>query len=208
MDGTLLTSIAVAERIWGRWAERHHLDVAAFLPTIHGVQTVDTIRRLALPGVDPEVEAAAITRAELDDLDGIEAIAGAADFLRSLPRDRWSIVTSATRDLASRRLAAVGLPLPAVIVTAEDVARGKPAPDGFLLAAQRLGFHAADCLVFEDAPAGIAAAEAAGASLIVVTAAHPQPTPTPHISVSSYEDLLAETTPTGSLELRGVSMAS
>ena len=203
MDGTLLTSIAVAERIWGRWAQRHHLDVASFLPTIHGVQTVDTIRRLALPGVDPEIEAAAITRAEIDDVDGIEAIAGAADFLRSLPADRWSIVTSATRDLALRRLAAAGLPLPTVIVTAKDVERGKPAPDGFLLAAKRLGFPISDCLVFEDAPAGIAAAEAAGASLIVITAAHPQSTPTRHIAVTSYETLAAEPTATGSLQLWG-----
>ena len=203
MDGTLLTSIAAAERIWGRWAQRHHLDVASFLPTIHGVQTVDTIRRLALPGVDPEIEAAAITRAEIDDVDGIEAIAGAADFLRSLPADRWSIVTSATRDLALRRLAAAGLPLPTVIVTAKDVERGKPAPDGFLLAAKRLGFPISDCLVFEDAPAGIAAAEAAGASLIVITAAHPQSTPTRHIAVTSYETLAAEPTATGSLQLWG-----
>ena len=203
MDGTLLTSIAVAERIWGRWAQRHHLDVASFLPTIHGVQTVDTIRRLALPGVDPAIEAAAITRAEIDDVDGIEAIAGAADFLRSLPADRWSIVTSATRDLALRRLAAAGLPLPTVIVTAKDVERGKPAPDGFLLAAKRLGFPISDCLVFEDAPAGIAAAEAAGASLIVITAAHPQSTPTRHIAVTSYETLAAEPTATGSLQLWG-----
>jgi sugar-phosphatase len=203
MDGTLLTSIAVAERIWGRWAERHHLDVASFLPTIHGVQTIDTIRRLALPGVDPEIEAAAITRAEIDDVDGIEAIAGAADFLRSLPDNRWSIVTSATRDLALRRLAAAGLPLPTVIVTAKDVERGKPAPDGFLLAAKRLGFPISDCLVFEDAPAGIAAAEAAGASLIVITAAHPQSTPTRHIAVTSYQTLAAEPTATGSLQLWG-----
>jgi len=203
MDGTLLTSIAVAERIWGRWAQRHHLDVASFLPTIHGVQTVDTIRRLALPGVDPEIEAAAITRAEIDDVDGIEAIAGAADFLRSLPADRWSIVTSATRDLALRRLAAAGLPLPTVIVTAKDVERGKPAPDGFLLAAKRLGFRISDCLAFEDAPAGIAAAEAAGASLIVITAAHPQSTPTRHIAVTSYQTLAAEPTATGSLQLWG-----
>lgn len=203
MDGTLLTSIAAAERIWGRWAQRHHLDVASFLPTIHGVQTVDTIRRLALPGVDPEIEAAAITRAEIDDVDGIEAIAGAADFLRSLPADRWSIVTSATRDLALRRLAAAGLPLPTVIVTAKDVERGKPAPDGFLLAAKRLGFPISDCLVFEDAPAGIAAAEAAGASLIVITAAHPQSTPTRHIAVTSYQTLAAEPTATGSLQLWG-----
>jgi sugar-phosphatase len=201
MDGTLLSSIAAAERIWGRWAERHHLNVAAFLPTIHGVQTADTLRRLALPGVDPEIEAAAITRAEIDDVDGIEAIAGAADFLRSLPANRWAIVTSASRALASRRLAAAGLPPPAVMVTAEDVHRGKPAPDGFRLAARRLGFDVATCLVFEDAPAGIAAAEAAGASVVVITAAHPAPLSTPHVSLPGYDRLSAEPTPTGSLEL-------
>jgi sugar-phosphatase len=201
MDGTLLSSIAVAERIWGHWARRHHLDVASFLPTIHGVRTVDTIRRLALPGVDAEVEAAAITRAELDDLDGIQAIAGAAEFLRSLPENRWSIVTSATRELASRRLGAAGLPLPAVIVTAEDVERGKPAPDGYLLAAERLGFNAADCLVFEDSPAGIVAAEAAGASVIVITAAQPHKLSTPYISIASYGTVFPEATPTGPLQL-------
>jgi sugar-phosphatase len=201
MDGTLLSSIAAAERIWGRWARHHQLDVASFLPTIHGVKTIDTIRRLALPGVDAEFEAAAITRAELDDLDGVEAIAGAADFLRSLPENRWSIVTSATPDLASRRLAAAGLPLPTMIVTAEDVERGKPAPDGFLLAAKRLGFSGSDCLVFEDAPAGIAAAEASGAAVIVITAAHPQPVPTRHVTVRSFENLSTELTSTGSLQL-------
>jgi sugar-phosphatase len=201
MDGTLLSSIAAAERIWGRWAQRHDLDVEAFLPTIHGIQTIDTIRRLALPGVDPEVEAAAIIRAEIDDLEGIEEISGAADFLRSLPADRWAIVTSATRELAARRLAAAGLPLPALIVTAEDVERSKPAPDGFLLAATRLGFAPADCAAFEDSPAGIAAAEAAGATVIVITAAHPQSIATPHLRLSAFTSLTAKPTPTGSLEL-------
>jgi sugar-phosphatase len=95
------------------------------------------------------------------------------------------------------------LPLPAVSVTAEDVEHGKPAPDGFLLSAKRLGFHASDCLVFEDAPAGIAAAEAAGASIIVITAAHPQSIPAGHIGMASYETLLAEPTATGSLQLWG-----
>jgi sugar-phosphatase len=201
MDGTLLSSIAAAERIWGRWAQSHHLDVAAFLPTIHGVQTVETIRRLALAGVDPQLEAAAITRAEIDDLEGIEAIAGAADFLRSLPVSRWAIVTSATRELASRRLAAAGLPVPAVIVTAEDVARSKPAPDGFLVAAKRLGVSCADCVAFEDSLAGIAAAEASGAAVIVMTAAHPQPIVTPHVRLAGFTGLKIEATASGSLRL-------
>jgi len=201
MDGTLLSSIAAAERIWGAWARRHRLDVAAFLPTIHGVQSIETVRRLALPGVDPEVEAAAITRAEIEDVEGIEEISGAADFLRSLPADRWAIVTSATRELASRRLAAAGLPLPAVIVTAEDVERSKPAPDGFLLAARRLGVEPGDCAVFEDSSAGIAAAEAAGAAVIVITAAHAHAIATPHLRLAGFRALRVERTPTGLLEL-------
>ena len=132
MDGTIINSIAAAERAWTAWAERHGLDVAAFLPTIHGVRGIETITRLALPGVDPAAEAQAILLAEMEDVDGVEAIEGAAAFLASLPAGRWAIVTSSPRQLAHRRLAAAGLPVPAVLVTAEDVERGKPAPDCFL----------------------------------------------------------------------------
>jgi sugar-phosphatase len=191
MDGTILSSIASAERIWSAWARRHGIDVASFLPTIHGVRAVETIRRLALPGVEPEREAEALTLAEMEDVEGIEAIAGAAAFLSSLPESRWAIVTSAPRLLALRRIEAAGLPLPAVLVTADDVANGKPAPDCFLLAAERLGVAARDCLVFEDAPAGIRAAEAAGATVMVVTASHARPVETGHRSIDGYEALVA-----------------
>ena len=85
MDGTLLSSIAAAERVWARWAERHGLDVAAFLPTIHGMRSVETVRRLNLPGVDPAAEAAAITAEEMLDVVGIEPIAGVREFLAALP---------------------------------------------------------------------------------------------------------------------------
>jgi sugar-phosphatase len=190
MDGTILSSIAAAERVWGDWARRHGLDVATFLPTIHGVRVVETIRRLDLPGVDADAEAAAITLAEMADVAGIEAIGGASRLLASLPMDRWAIVTSAPRILALRRIAAAGLPVPAVLVTADDVVHGKPAPDGFLLAAARLGVSAQDCLVFEDAPAGIAAAEAAGATVVVVTATHSHPLDTPHPHIAGYDDLV------------------
>jgi sugar-phosphatase len=201
MDGTILSSIASAERVWAIWARAHGLDVAKFLPTIHGVQSVETIRRLGLPGVDPVAEAAAITRAEMDDVDDIDTIAGAADFLRSLPADRWAIVTSAPRRLAERRLAAAGLPLPPLFVTAEDVERGKPAPDCFLLAAERLGFAPDDCLVFEDAAAGIAAAEAAGAEVVVITATHAHPIATAHVMVRDYEGLRVEIDAAGKLTI-------
>jgi sugar-phosphatase len=189
MDGTLLSSIAAAERVWTRWALRHGLDVAAFLPTIHGMRAVDTVARQHLAGVDAQAEADLIQREEMDDVAGIEAIAGVRAFLAALPADRWAVVTSAPRELAHRRIEAAGLPLPPAMVAAEDVARGKPAPDCFELAATRLGVRAADCLVFEDAPAGIAAAEAAGASVLVITATHAHPQPTRHASVRDYAAL-------------------
>ena len=192
LDGTIINSIAAAERAWSAWAERHGLDVAAFLPAIHGVRGIETITKLALPGVDPATEADTILQAEMEDVDGVVPIDGAAGFLASLPPDRWAIVTSSPRRLALRRLAAAGLPVPAVLVTAEDVARGKPAPDCFLLAAERLGQRIEDCLVFEDAPAGIKAAEAAGAAVVMVTATHRHALETGHPTIDGYGGLAAE----------------
>lgn len=186
MDGTLLSSIAAAERVWAAWARRHGLDVERFLPTIHGVRAADTIRRQNLPDIDLDAEVEWVTRGELEDVEGVFAIDGIVAFLDALPKDRWAIVTSATLELATRRLTAAGIPTPPVIITAEDVTRGKPAPDGFLAAAERLGVAAADCLVFEDAPAGIQAAEAAGADVMVITATHQHPLPTPHGDIEHY----------------------
>lgn len=192
MDGTIISSIASAERVWSRWAAAHGLDVASFLPTIHGVRSVETIRRLDLPGVDPEAEAAAITRAEMEDVGDIIEIPAARAFLAALLPERWAIVTSAPRALAARRLAAAGMPLPALMVAAEDVTRGKPAPDCFQMAADRLGVAAKDCLVFEDAPAGIQAAEAAGAGVLVVTATHHGPVTAGHPAIRDYRGLAVE----------------
>jgi sugar-phosphatase len=189
MDGTILTSIKAAERVWGQWAASHGLDVDAFLPTIHGKRTEETIRALALPGVDPVREAAFITRAEIEDVAGVEAIRGVADFLASLPRERWAIVTSAPRLLAEARIAAAGLPTPSVLVAAEDVERGKPAPDPFLLGARKLGVPPADCLVFEDTLAGLQSAAAAGMASIVVTATHAHPLETDVSAVPDYATL-------------------
>jgi len=191
MDGTIVNSIAVAERVWSDWAEKHGLDVASFLPTIHGRRGIETITLLDLPGVDPQVEIDALLLAEIEDVDGIEAIEGAAAFLHSLPADRWAIVTSAPRELAVRRLEAAGLPIPPVFVTAEDVERGKPAPDCFLLAASRLGRRIEDCLVFEDALAGIQAGEAAGAAVVVVTTTHKHALDTKHPTIDGYGELTA-----------------
>ncbi|WP_411392489.1 HAD family hydrolase [Pseudomonas sp. MPB23] len=201
MDGTLLNSIAAAERVWSIWAERHGLDVTAFLTTIHGARAIDTITRQALPGVDPEVEAQWITEAELNDVEGVIAIPGAIAFLSSLPGDQWALVTSAPRELALRRLQAAGIAPPAVLVTAEDVAAGKPDPACYVLGAQRLGVSVQDCLVFEDAPVGIRAGEAAGTDVMVVTATHLQPMATPHPSIDGYEQLQARRAADGLLYL-------
>jgi sugar-phosphatase len=190
MDGTILTSIAAAERVWSTWAVRHGVDVEAFLPTIHGARAIDTIKRLALPGVDAEAEAAWITEAEIEDVEGVEEVAGAAAFLKSLPAHQWAIVTSAPRTLALRRMAAAGIPEPQVMVTAGDVSIGKPDPSGYRLAAQRLGVEITQCLVFEDATVGILAAQAAGADLLIVTATHDVPIETVHATLAGY-DLVA-----------------
>jgi sugar-phosphatase len=203
MDGTLLTSIAAAERVWTRWAQRHGLDAARFVPTIHGARAIDTIRRLQLPGVDPVAEADWVTREELLDVDGVLPIAGAPAFLRALPASRWAIVTSAPAELARRRLRAAGLEEPAVLVSADDVEQGKPDPTGYRLAASRLGVDVVDCLIFEDAPAGIGAAEAAGAPLLVISATHAHPMATQHTVVEDYRGLSARVDATG-LSLQGL----
>ena len=201
MDGTILNSIKAAERIWAAWAERHGIDVDTFLPTIHGVQSVDTIRRAGVAGVDPIAEAAEITKAEIEEVEGIEEIAGAAAFLAALPAARWGIVTSAPRALALRRIVAAGLPVPSLLIAAEDVARGKPAPDCFHLGAERLGTTADRCLVIEDSAAGIAAAVNAGATVLVVTATHHKPTEIRHPAIIDYDDLTLERLPDGCLSI-------
>jgi len=134
---------------------------------------------------------------EIADIDDVHPIPGAEAFLRDLPADRWAVVTSAQRDLALSRLTAAGLPIPTVLVTAEDVSRGKPAPDGYVLAAQRLGVSVDACLVFEDAPAGVLAGEAAGAQVIVITAAHRHPFETAHPTLADYSGVQVKLGPDG-----------
>lgn len=201
MDGTIINSIAATERVWSRWALKHGLDVATFLPTMHGKRGIDTITGLNLPGVDPLAEAKEVEQGEMEDVDGVVPIAGAIAFLSAIPAGRWGIVTSAPVKLAHRRLAAAGIPLPSVIITAEDVTRGKPAPDGYILGAKRLGFDPADCLVFEDVPAGILAGEGAGADVAVITATHYHPIETSHPLLKSYEGVTSTVDADGKLRL-------
>lgn len=201
MDGTILNSLAAAERVWGRWATRHGLDPVTFLPTMHGKRGIDTITSLNLPGIDPVAEAAEILRGEIEDVEGVVAIAGAAQFLASLPSDRWAIVTSAPFDLARARLHAAGIPQPRFMVTAEDVDIGKPDPRCYVLGAERIGVPPSEALVFEDVMAGVDAGEAAGADIVVITATHQHPMKTRHATLRDYADLTVSVGQDGRLSI-------
>jgi len=168
MDGTLVDSTAIVEQVWGEFAVRYGLDIAEILRTSHGVQAGDTVRRFAPPGADVGALTAELGAMERVRTEGIVALPGAADLLRSLPADAVALVTSADRILADIRMGAAGLAMPATAVTADLVTRGKPHPEGYLRAAELLGVDPADAVVFEDAPAGIAAGLAAGIRTVAI----------------------------------------
>jgi sugar-phosphatase len=201
MDGTIINSIAAAERVWGNWARSKGLDVEKFMPTMHGKRGIDTISQLNLPGVDPVAESIGIMEAEIADVEGVVALPGAVDFLASLPPERWAIVTSSPYRLALARLDAAGIPVPRFIVTAEDVKVGKPDPQGYILGAQRLGLATSECLVFEDVMAGIKAGEAAGADVLVITATHSHPVETDHTTLPNYENVRVHVSGDGSMSI-------
>lgn len=167
MDGTLVDSRALVERMWLLWAAQHQLPAAAVLAVAHGRRTLETMQLVAPHLATPE-EAARLDALEAAEEGQETQVAGAAALLASLPPDRWAVVTSALHHLAANRLAAVGLPTPRVLVGAEDVATGKPAPDGYRQAARALGVDPARTVVVEDAPAGAQAARAAGAFVVGV----------------------------------------
>jgi mannitol-1-/sugar-/sorbitol-6-phosphatase len=205
MDGTLLDSTAVANRVWRDWAEGHGLDAEKVIAVLHGVRVRDTVQRFATGAMDVDREAERITAAEIAEVDGIAEIAQARAFLERLPRDRWAVVTSAPRALATRRIEAAGLPSPPLLVTAEDIVNGKPAPDCFIAAARKLGVEIRDCLVWEDSPAGIAAGETAGATVIVIEATHADPDNVGRLRVPDFGGLSCSVEPDGTLRLHGSS---
>ncbi|MGQ4268837.1 HAD-IA family hydrolase [Nocardiopsis changdeensis] len=168
MDGTLVDSTAVVEDVWARFAARHGIVLADVLAYSHGRQTKDTLLRFLPPGHDVDAVAEEIEREETTRTDGITEIPGARRLLELLRGVRTAVVTSASRPLAEARLLAAGLPVPEVLVAAEDVAAGKPDPSGYVAAAKRLGVAPDRCLVLEDAEAGILAGLASGAHTLVV----------------------------------------
>jgi sugar-phosphatase len=173
MDGTLVDSTAVVIKVWRRFAARHGLDAELILADSHGRRTEDTVAAFATAGMDVAAEAAQVTAEEIADRDGIVEVPGAAALLAQLPHSRWAVVTSASRELATTRILAAGLPLPKVLICAEDVGHGKPAPDGYLAAAAALGIAPANCLVFEDARAGLDAGHAAGMQVVALATTLP-----------------------------------
>jgi sugar-phosphatase len=170
-DGTLVDSSGPITRAWTLFIERYGVDPAELRRVAHGRRDSDIVEHF-LP---PEQRAAGVElvrTAELTDLDGLVPVPGAVELVESLAGLPWAVVTSATAPLAAARLGAAGLKAPDVIVTAEDVVRGKPDPEGYRLAAGRLGLDPARCIVVEDAPSGIAAARAAGCRSLAVTMTH------------------------------------
>jgi sugar-phosphatase len=172
LDGVLVNSAELVERTWRGWAARHQLDAERVIAVAHGRRTVETVRILA-PHLMVDAEVAALESGEAVTSDGIYEIPGAREMLEMLPPDRWAIVTSGIRAIAEFRIRHTGLPMPSVMICAEDLSRGKPDPEGYLTAGLRLGRASKDCVVIEDAPAGIEAAHNAGMRVIAIAATYP-----------------------------------
>ncbi|AGS68430.1 HAD family hydrolase [Streptomyces collinus] len=172
-DGTLVSSLASVERCWTRWAREYGITAEEFgRVELHGRTAVEIVGDLLPARLVPEA-VARVEQLEVEDVPhgGVRLLPGTRDFLDSLPADRWAVVTSATGRLAEARLGAVGI-TPKILVSADDVTRGKPDPEPYLLAARQLGVDPARCVVFEDAPAGLRAGRAAGMTTVALATTH------------------------------------
>ena len=168
LDGVLINSTPAVARVWHRWAVERGFDPEEVVPRAHGRPSLTTVREY-LPNADHAAENREVERREMEDLEGVVPLPGALDLLRSIPEDRWTIVTSCTRRLAEVRIKAAGLPLPKKLISSNDITHGKPHPEPFLKGASVLGYPATNCVVFEDVPAGVKAAKAAGAKVVAFT---------------------------------------
>jgi sugar-phosphatase len=171
MDGILISSLGAVERCWTRWAILRGIDPALAIKTAHGCRSIETVAKLR-PDLVAADEHKIVEDMEVEDTEGLHVLPGVAALLAALPRDRWTVVTSATERLARARLAAGGIPVPERIVTAEMVERGKPFADPYLKGAELLGFAPADCLVLEDAASGANSGHAAGCKVVATTFSH------------------------------------
>ena len=171
MDGILISSLGSVERSWRTWGLARGIDPGLAIHTAHGCRAIETIRKLR-PDLDDEAELKFIEDLEVADIEGLEVLPGVLGLLAALPRERWTVVTSATERLARIRLAAGGVPVPERLVTADHVTSGKPHPEPYLRGAEILGLDAKDCVVFEDSASGTKAGRAAGCTVIGTTFSH------------------------------------
>lgn len=174
LDGVLIDSTPAVARVWSRWAIAHGFDPEDTVRRAHGRPSITTIREL-LPNADAQAENAVVERGEIEDTEGVVPLPGAREFLNSLPDGSWAIVTSCTRTLAQTRLKAARLKVPQRLLTSDDVKIGKPDPEPYIKGAALLGQKPGDCVVFEDAPAGIRAGKSAGTSVIAFTTTSDEP---------------------------------
>jgi len=172
LDGVLVDSTRSVSRQWRRWAGENNISPEEVLKIAHGVRTIEVVRLLT-PHLNAEAEVKKIEQREADDTDGVVVMPGAEELIQSVPAGRWCVVTSGTRYLATSRLRLGNLPVPRVLVSADDVVKGKPDPEPYLKGAELLGVNPAECLVIEDAPAGIVAAHAGGMKVIALTSTYP-----------------------------------
>lgn len=174
LDGVLVDSAPVIERHWQRWGDRHGVPVSRIMALAHGRPSVEVMAAVA-PHLDAATEARLMEAAAAVDEDGLTIYDAARALLAGLPEGRWAVVTSGNRQTATTRLAIGRFPEPPVLITADSVSHGKPHPEPYLAAAERLGVAPADCLVIEDAPAGVQSAKAAGMTAVAVTTTHAPP---------------------------------
>lgn len=178
LDGVLVDSTPAITRIWEQWAREFGFPPEETAREAHGRPSLESIREL-LPEADHEELNRDLEQREIDDTEGVVPLPGIVRLLESLPQDRWTIVTSCTLPLAEARIRAGGLNFPPRMITSSDITNGKPHPEPFLKGAEALGFDATECIAFEDAPAGVRSAKAAGAKVVALR------------STTSDEELLA-----------------
>ena len=172
LDGVLVDSTPAVARVWAKWAAKHGFVAEDVVRQAHGRPSMATIRDL-LPHADHDAENREVERGEIEDVEGVIPLPGALEILQAIPQGRWAIATSCTRQLAEVRIRAAGLPMPKHMITSNDVHRGKPDPEPYSKAAKILGFAPVDCIVVEDAPAGIQAGKASGARVLALRTTAP-----------------------------------
>lgn len=172
-DGVLVDSTGNILRHWKAWADRHSIDMNEINRAVHGMRAVETMRIVA-PHLDIEKEARLFMESAMHDFEGIIAYEGASALLSLLPLDAWGVVTSARGQVVKMRMVKTGLPVPEILIAADDVKEGKPSPEPYLTGARMIGVSPERCVVIEDAPAGILAGKRAGMRVVAVSTTHPK----------------------------------